>query len=99
MTSHGRKGSVAYFTDDQEVYRFIGRLFEDLIVDDELAPRFKKANTIVQYRYRDPEAQITVKSLGGRTDRSTSGPPASSPRWCSRWRPTPRIASGSGRST
>jgi putative sterol carrier protein len=56
---------VAYFNDADEVYKYIGRLFEQLAEDDELAPRFRKANTIVQYQYRDPESQITVKLIDG----------------------------------
>ena len=56
---------MPYFKDDQEVYQYIGRLFEDLSQDDELAPKFRKANTIVQYQYRDPESQITVKLVDG----------------------------------
>jgi putative sterol carrier protein len=48
------------FKDADEVYRFIGRLFVELARDDELAPKFQKANTIVQYQYRDPDSQITV---------------------------------------
>jgi hypothetical protein len=51
---------LGHFKDADEVYRFIGKLFQDLAVDDELAPKFRKANTIVQYQYRDPESQITV---------------------------------------
>jgi putative sterol carrier protein len=56
---------VAYFKDADEVYAYIGKLFEDLAVDDELAPRFRKANTIVQYRYREPDSQITVRLIEG----------------------------------
>jgi putative sterol carrier protein len=52
---------LAYFKDDQEVYAYIGKLFEDLAVDPELAPKFRKADTIVQYQYRNPESQITVR--------------------------------------
>jgi hypothetical protein len=48
------------FKDENDVYRFIGRLFEELAEDAELAPRFKRANTTVQYRLRDPDSQITV---------------------------------------
>jgi putative sterol carrier protein len=55
--------SVAYFKDDREVYEFIGKLFEDLSADEELGPKFRKANTIVQYQYRNPESQITVRML------------------------------------
>ena len=56
---------MPYFKDDDEVYRFIGRLFQDLAEDDELGPKFRKADTIVQYQYRNPDSQITVKMLDG----------------------------------
>jgi putative sterol carrier protein len=51
---------MGHFKDTDEVYRFIGKLFQDLAQDDELAPKFQKANTIVQYQYRDPRSQVTV---------------------------------------
>jgi putative sterol carrier protein len=56
---------VAYFKDADEVYATIGKLFQDLADDEELAPKFSKANTIVQYQYREPESQITVKLIEG----------------------------------
>jgi putative sterol carrier protein len=56
---------LPYFKDADEVYAYIGRLFEELADDDELAPKFQKANTIVQYQYREPESQITVKLVEG----------------------------------
>ena len=56
---------MAYFKDADEVYKYIGRLFEQLAEDEELAPKFRKANTIVQYKYRDPESQITVRLQEG----------------------------------
>lgn len=65
---------VGYFKDEDEVYRFIGKLFEDLAADDELAPKFRKANTIVQYRYRNPESQITVKLIEGEEGQVDVGP-------------------------
>jgi putative sterol carrier protein len=52
---------VAYFNDAQEVYDTIGKLFAELAEDDELAPKFRKANTIVQYDYREPDSTITVR--------------------------------------
>ena len=52
---------MAYFKDADEVYSFIGKLFQDLADDEELAPKFRKANTIVQYNHRDPDAPITVR--------------------------------------
>lgn len=42
------------------MYRFIGRLFQELIEDPDLGPRFHRSNTTVQYQMRDPESQITV---------------------------------------
>ena len=56
---------MAYFKDSQEVYDVIGKLFQDLAEDEELAPKFSKANTIIQYQYREPESQITVKLIEG----------------------------------
>ena len=56
---------MAYFKDPDEVYQFIGKLFEDLADDQELGPKFRKANTIVQYQYRNPESTITVKMIDG----------------------------------
>ncbi len=52
---------MAYFKDAQEVYDTIGRLFAELAIDEELAPTFRKANTIVQYDYREPDSVITVR--------------------------------------
>jgi putative sterol carrier protein len=65
---------VAYFKDADEVYAYIGKLFEDLGDDEELAPRFNKANTIIQYQYREPESQITVKLIEGEEGQVDCGP-------------------------
>ena len=71
---------MAYFKDADEVYAYIGRLFEELAKDDELSPQFQKANTIVQYQYREPESQITVKLIEGEDGQVDSGRRTSSPR-------------------
>ena len=62
------------FKDDQEVYAYIGRLFRELAEDDELGPRFRKADTIVQYRYSNPDSQITVKMKDGEEGQVDCGP-------------------------
>ena len=67
------------FKDDQEVYRFIGKLFQDLADDDELGPRFRKADTIVQYQYSNPDSQITVKMKDGEDGRVDFGQTDMSP--------------------
>jgi putative sterol carrier protein len=56
---------LAYFKDADEVYAYIGKLSQDLTTDEELAPKFRKANTVVQYQYREPESTITVKLIEG----------------------------------
>jgi putative sterol carrier protein len=56
---------MPYFNDAGEVYATIGKLFQDLKDDEELAPKFRQANTIVQYQYREPESRITVKLIEG----------------------------------
>ena len=65
---------MAYFKDEQEVYDHIGKLFQDLVADDELAPKFQRANTVVQYQYRNPESQITVKMMEGEDGQVDLGP-------------------------
>ena len=62
------------FKDDQEVYRYIGRLFQELGDDDELGPKFRKADTIVQYQYKNPDSQITVKMKDGEEGQVDFGP-------------------------
>ncbi|MGH2780463.1 MAG: SCP2 sterol-binding domain-containing protein [Thermoleophilaceae bacterium] len=70
---------MPYFKDADEVYATIGRLFEDLAADDELAPKFRRANTIVQYRYRDPESRITVRLIEGEGGQVDCGDTAMEP--------------------
>jgi putative sterol carrier protein len=65
---------VPVFKDDQEVYQYIGKLFRDLANDEELGPRFRKADTIVQYRYSNPDSQITVKMKDGQEGQVDCGP-------------------------
>ena len=64
---------MPYFKDADEVYAFIGKLFEDLADDEELAPKFRKANTIVQYAYRNPDSTITVELKEGEEGRVDFG--------------------------
>lgn len=56
---------MPYFNDAQEVYDTVGKLFVQLADDEELAPKFRKADTIVQYAYTEPESTITVRLQEG----------------------------------
>ena len=60
---------MALFKDAQEVYDTIGKLFVELADDEELAPKFRKANTIVRYEYSEPESAITVRLQEGEPGR------------------------------
>ena len=65
---------MAYFADEQEVYRYIGGLFRLLLEDDELRAGLLSADTIVEYRYRRPESEITVRLLAGEQPQIDEGP-------------------------
>jgi hypothetical protein len=65
---------VGYFADDADVYRFIGRLMQELADDPELGPRFHKSNTTVRYEMRDPDSQITVDMRSDHPMRVDLGP-------------------------
>ena len=52
---------MAYFKNAQDVYDTIGKLFVDLADDEELGPKFRKADTIVRYEFTDPDSRITVR--------------------------------------
>jgi putative sterol carrier protein len=56
---------MGYFRDAQEVYDTVGKLFQELAVDEELGPKFRKADTIVQYVFTEPDSVITVRLQEG----------------------------------
>jgi hypothetical protein len=65
---------LAYFKDADEVYETLGKLFVDIANDDELAPRFREANTIVRYEYTEPDSAITVRLQDGQPGDVDFGP-------------------------
>ena len=56
---------VPLFKDPQDVYDTLGELFVEIASDEELAPKFRKANTIVRYQYSEPDSAITVRLQEG----------------------------------
>ena len=66
---------MAYFKDAQDVYDTIGRLFKDIAADEELAPSFQKANTILQHDYSNPDSTITMRLQEEGRPTSTSARP------------------------
>src|SRR3954471_6772223 len=67
-------GQLGHFKDEEDVYRFIGRLFQELAVDPDLAPKFRKADTTVRFEMRDPTSQITADMHPDREMRVDLGP-------------------------
>lgn len=56
---------MALFKSADEVYETLGQLFVEIMADDELAAKFRKADTIVRYQYSDPDSAITVRLQEG----------------------------------
>jgi hypothetical protein len=56
---------LPYFQTADELYRYLGRLLEDMSEHPELGPRFRRANTVVQYRTTNPDAVVTAKLIDG----------------------------------
>jgi hypothetical protein len=64
---------MPYFKDAEDVYANLGKLFEDIVGDGELAPRFQNADTVFQYRMRRPDSQLTMQALEGSEPRVDFG--------------------------
>jgi hypothetical protein len=64
---------VPLFASEEDVYAHLGRLFEEMVADPELGPQFQRADTIVQYRYREPDSTITVDIREGVEPRTHLG--------------------------
>lgn len=62
------------FKDEDDVYAFIGRLFQELADDPELGPKFQRADTTVQYQLSDPDSQITIRLRPGQEIQVDLGP-------------------------
>src|SRR6476661_1337155 len=65
LLGHSGEAFLPYFQTADELYRYLGRLLEDMSKDPELGPRFRRANTIVQYRTTNPDAVVTTKLIEG----------------------------------
>jgi putative sterol carrier protein len=65
---------LAHFKDDNDVYRFIGRLLQELAQDPELAPQFRQADTTVRFALHDPDAQMTIVMCRDREMQVDLGP-------------------------
>ncbi len=65
---------MAYFKDADELYAVLGKLFEDISLDEGLSDRFRASDTILRYEYTDPEAAITLRLRPGEPSQVDFGP-------------------------
>jgi hypothetical protein len=52
---------VAYFSDEQEVYKYLGGVFRMADEQPEVGPKLRAANITLQLNYSDPAASLTVR--------------------------------------
>jgi putative sterol carrier protein len=52
---------MAYFSDEQEVYQYLGGVFRLADEQPEVGPKLRAANITLQLNYSDPAASLTVR--------------------------------------
>lgn len=60
---------MASFRDADELYKYIGGVFEQGIADPEIGPKFKESGVVLQINYTDPDAVLTVDMPNGKVYR------------------------------
>ncbi len=60
----GEKDASGYFKDSETLYDVLVNFFEELKAHPEIGPSLKKSNLIVQFRYKNPDAVITIDASG-----------------------------------
>ncbi len=55
---------MSVFKDSQQFYDTVGELLQRAARDPNIGPRVARAETVIQLRYTDPEAQITINARG-----------------------------------
>lgn len=64
---------MSSFKNAEDLYQYIGGVFERGMADPELGPKFEKSGVVLQIHYTDPDAVLTVdmpngKVIHGQTD-------------------------------
>lgn len=57
---------MAAFKDAEDVYRYVGGIFEKGLADPEVGPKLSGSGVILQVTYTDPDAVVTVDMPGGK---------------------------------
>jgi putative sterol carrier protein len=64
------------FNDAADVHRYIGGIFREAFEDDELGPKLRSTNVILQFRFSEPDAVVVVDTV---TSTVTDGTGAATP--------------------
>lgn len=60
---------MAFFTDSEEVYRYVGGIFEEALRDPELGPRFAASGVVLKLRFTEPDTVLVVDMVSGKVER------------------------------
>jgi hypothetical protein len=52
---------MGYFADAEDVYATLGTMLEEVLTDDDLGPKFSRADCVIRWVYTKPAAEITVR--------------------------------------
>jgi hypothetical protein len=52
---------MPYFTDEAEVYKYIGGVFRLAAEHPEIGPKMRAANITMQVNYTDPDSSLTIR--------------------------------------
>jgi putative sterol carrier protein len=53
---------MAVFKNYDELYMYISKLYDDAKCDARIAPKIKDSNLVIQFRYDDPAAIVTINA-------------------------------------
>ncbi|KPV50732.1 hypothetical protein SE17_25195 [Kouleothrix aurantiaca] len=53
---------MAVFKTYDELYTYMGRLYDEAKSDARIAPKIKASNLVIQFRYDDPHAVVTINA-------------------------------------
>jgi hypothetical protein len=56
-----KASGMSYFTDETEVYEYIGRVFRIAAEHPEIGPKMRAANITMQVNYTDPTSSLTIR--------------------------------------
>ncbi|MEW6475034.1 MAG: sterol carrier protein [Actinomycetota bacterium] len=57
---------MPYFKDEDEVYRYIGGIFTEVLADPELGPEFKATEVIMGLHFTGPNSRLVIDVVEGK---------------------------------